>query len=180
MRDWLAQSGLVNWLLNENSKGNYRFTKNYNISIHNLAFHHNGGVSLEHYYFMKSEACVPKIKEVDLWKERSVFEREQWRDILTGVTLTATQNFESNCIAGASVCLLQHTEYLFRDWKSAWAAHCVIMGIAATCEALYQNHGLRSSQKADSYGAKKFSATYVTGISFILLTTALMLSLMLS
>jgi len=80
---------------------------------------------------MKSEVCAPKIVENDLWKERSVFESEQWRDILNGVALTATQTFDTNCIAAASVCLLKHTEYLFRDWKSAWAAHCVIMGIAA-------------------------------------------------
>jgi hypothetical protein len=51
------------------------------------------------------------------------------------------------------------------------------MGIAAKYEALYQNHGLRSSQKADSYGAKKFSTNYVAGISFILLTTTLQFTL---
>ena len=84
---------------------------------------------------------------------------------------SATHTFDSNYIAAASVCLLKHTEYLFRDWKSAGAAHCIVMSIAAKYEALYQNHGLRSSQKADSYVAKKFSATYVAEISFILLTT---------
>jgi hypothetical protein len=85
--------------------------------------------------------------------------------------VTAIQTIDSNYIAAMSVCLLKHTEYLFKDWKSAGAAHCVVMSIVAKYEELSQNHGLRSSQKADSYVAKKFSVTYVARIAFILLTT---------